>query len=1301
MKIQNTILIDINKNDYTDEILDIPEGIITIGNYACHNLKTKKIVVPEGVSVIEDYAFYQSEDVEEIVLPKSLSTIKERAFSSCKNFKKITLPKNLTFIGNSAFCGCENLEEITIPKGVKKINYRAFANCKKLKKIIIEDGVEEIDWAAFTDCQSLEEINLPNSIKIINKQAFMNCKNLRKITLPECLTSLSDKLFSGCEKLDIILNKNIKTLGEYTFENCKNLKEYPKHITSFGTGCFKGCRSLRKIELGEEIHNLPDESFMECIHLNQITSKNNQPISIGKKCFKDCKNLKEIPSFVTEYNDFAFENCESFTSINIINRHIPIGCFRGCKNLTTINHQDMIRSIDSFSFSGCSKLTEVDFENVNIDIPAEAFSNCKSLKKIKLNPWINRIGTRAFFNCTSLTDMKIPIGVTYIGKEAFSGCSSMEEITIPRELDTIGNDAFYKMDSLKTINVDKENKNYTTHDHKILIHLFQEAVILYATGNEDKHYSLKDYNLEILENGSECIRPIRRLAPHAFSNAKNLEELTICGCTRSIEFNTFEGCEKLKKLNIEAISFCSCPIIHVEENGMMIFKEDKRKKIDIPFEEVTFTGNLVSISNNALDCFKKVKKLNLEDSNSYSISMRAFNDCTELKEVEIPECVHTIEQEAFPRTTKLKFKNGLVLDNLDRLDSVNQYRLPYKLYTLEDGAYHIDQNGTITTITRDYIDKICSNSKLIRDNPVLFLDYMNDLITHDLVVNELLNGILIKNISLESRELLLNSLDKEDSIYLKVLKDSGILDYEDSATKKILERNSFTKVIDYINFIKQEKIEDPILCHRYLLAYYDIEQLKELFNRNRQLLTQTLHKLLENIDDKNHSIIKDILTNNQLKKFIQYIKENNIKDSFLINKAFISIVDNPLADQFFKSYDANTKRLLKESKVLENDNTLEVNMNDLLTLLYISGALSNDPIIKQKATTLITEKIFAEKLDNGTVNTTRIVGDDIHRVFNFVEVRDEFDQEFSLFFLENFKELIEQEKSVSGIIQRIYINFRDISKTCTSNKGSQRKLKVTMRKCLDYLLTVKFDHIEENRELAALIGQWYDKNEDWLDALRVYKESLKAPRNIFTKVEFDQENHPIYDNNPELDLKEEINENYSYEWLPKQAYENLILGKYCSCCAHIRGAGQGIMRASMILDNCQNLVIRNGFGEIIAKATLYINKVDGYGVFNNVEGSLSYSSEQEKERIYQAFMRGAEAFLNTYNENHPNHPLSNISIGANRNKILDYLDDENHPIVEIQKSLNFGSYALEPYHGYNGDWGVKQRLVVKTIGERK
>lgn len=382
---------------------------------------------------------------------------------------------------------------------------------------------------------------------------------------------------------------------------------------------------------------------------------------------------------------------------------------------------------------------------------------------------------------------------------------------------------------------------------------------------------------------------------------------------------------------------------------------------------------------------------------------------------------------------------------------------------------------------------------------------------------------------------------------------------------------------------------------------------------------------------------------------------------------------------------------------MKNDSTAYENLCDLFKLLKVMGCFEEDWKIKQRSSTFITEKIFAEKLPNGENNAYRIVGDDIHRVFDFVDIRDEFDLEFVEFFMENYRELIEEERTKSGFIQRVYTNFRRISETATSDRGHQRKLKVTIKKCRNFLNSVKFDGVEpEEEEFASLIGEWFDKNEIWLRAKRIAKEAISAPRNIFTEVKYDDKGKAIYDYNPEHDLKEETSPDFSYEWLPKQDYDNYILGKYCSCCAHLDGAGAGIMRASIILDNCQNLVIRNAMGRIIAKSTLYVNKNEGYAVFNNIEVSLKQREEDDCVNIYNAFLRGAEAFLESYNKNHET-PIREMVIGAKRNIILNYFDEHRHPLHKVLDCIYYGDYRKKEWNcgSYNGDCHESQRLVLK------
>lgn len=1269
--------------------------------------ETKSIIPSIKIeNSIPNYAYINRENLTDIVLPESIKSIGERAFAKCKNLKRITLPEDLEYIGASAFSECESLEEVILPRNIKKLNYRTFGDCKRLKRIVIPEGIEELDWGVFAGCENLEEIVLPESLKRIDKQLFLNCKRLKKVTLPATITKLPDECFKGCSNLDIILNPNITELGNRTFEDCHQLSTYPENVESFGENCFRNCRNITSANLNEHIESLPDGLFDGCTNLISINSQ--KKLNIGKRCFRNCKSIREIPSFVNGFNERAFENCTGITKINVIGTEIPTACFRGCKNLTNISNQENIYSMGAFAFSGCENLENFDIYNLHV-IPAEAFSHCKRLKKVRLGTGISSIESRTFYNCQTLTDINLPDTIKTIKKEAFRDCKSIKSITIPASLKSFGDNAFSYMDSLECINVSTHNKTFTTPDHKILIHDMQQKIVLYACGLKDKSYSLEDYNVQYDELGRGLIRPINTIGEFAFAGAKNLEELTVCGCTQDIESTAFYGCENLKKLNVRAISLFTCPGFHTRDRGRYYNNEFSKYKVFMPFEEVTFDGELVTIFPNALENFTKVKKLILPKDKTFDIASCAFSDCSLLEEVVIPKGVNAIAKGAFNHATKLKFSNGLEPKGFVELIHNDQYIGDYKLYVLDDGTYYIEQGDKITKITKHQIDEICSKSEAIRDNPILFLDFMNDLMKHDLAIKQLFNGILMSTMSLENRNILFANLNKNDSFFLNVLKNSQLLEEKDQNTENLLQGTQFSVVTDYIELLRKYHIDTPELHNKFFMANLDIKDFEQLINFDLELFKKIVidGRLLENDsttilydnkEDKHSSyyLTYQILQKNTLQDFIRLAKKYNIRDKYLFSKPFIATSKNPLMESMIRVYDANIKRLLKASQATHTNISAAQNLSDLLILMKITGALEEDEITRQKAATFISEKIFEEKLPNGNSNEFRIVGDDIHRIFNFLFTREEFDQEFATFFLENYQEFVKEERRKSGFIQRVYSNFRQISKTCTSNKGSQRKLKVTMDKCKNYLSNVKFDNVtEENKELAKLIGEWYDNNTTWLNAQRIYNESLTAPRNIFTKIEIDNDGKIIYDMDPKHDLKEKINSNFSYHWLPKQDYDNLILGKYCNCCAHVDGAGQGIMRASMILDNCQNLVIRNNFGEIIAKSTLYVNRKQGYAVFNNVESSLNYRDEESKKKIYNAFLRGSKAFIKIYNENNPEYPITNISIGANRNTILDFLTDENnHPEIPIQESLKFGEYSLNG-SGYAGDWGSKQRLVLK------
>lgn len=1267
---------------------------------------------------INSYEYINREDITEVIIPDGVTLIGERAFNNCKNLKKLILSDSLIDISSSAFSGCENLEEIVLPKNIKKLGYRAFGDCKRLKRIIIPDGIEELEWGVFAGCENLEEIVLPNSIKKIDKQIFLNCKKLTNVILPESITTLPDEFFRGCEKLDITLPKTITKLGSRVFSGCTHLTHFPINAASFESECFKDCRSLRQILLNPNTPYIPESAFMGCTNLESISYAGTNNLIIGESSFKNCKTLKKVPHFVRKYNKHAFEGCDSIKEITITDSHIPEGCFQNCKGLEKINETDIvIFSMDSFAFSGCDSLTNVELPNIR-NIPAEAFSNCHNLKTIKINPFINRIGSRAFYRCYSLNNLDLPDNIETIDKEAFRYCSSMQTLHIPARLKQFGNAAFANMTSLEYID-SPMNQEFITPDHKILIMPKFQKLVLYAAGSKDKSYTLKDYNVVYEELNRELIRPISYIDSNAFTGAHNLEELTICGCTSDIEVDAFDDCPNLKKLTVEAISFGSFPLFNIRENGRYYFEENSKHKMKFPFDSIYFTGDISSIYPNGFKDFKDIKEIHFETDYQYSIGAGSFSNLSLVKDVVIPDNISGIEKGAFHPNTTLHFSNGLVIQNLISMTTdTNTYHKTYRLYTLPN-MYYIEDDEKITSITKEYIDSVCEHSELVREDPLAFFDYMEHLKTFDLESESMLkDGILMKYLGVDGTISLFKYLENEKEFTLNILKHSGIL--ESSEEYSIYLLGHMDELLSKIEILKKLNITNPLFYNKLLLAACNNKDFEALLTLDPDLLEDVLinSNLLHltkdssldingnliqvlpcttdnSFDMKPNQLIEGKVIGNKLLSFIRFIKDNNLTSKLLMNEQFISN-DGTLAREYMLHFNNNLKRLVRFSGVFTNTiiKTNTQNFHDLLVLLKITGALEDDPIASQKAATFITEKIFEEKLPNGEKNPYRIYADDIHRIFNFKNTDIFYDPEFAEFFLENYKELYKSEIAHSGIIERIYKNFKEISRTSTSDHGSQRHLKVTLEKCTYYLAGNKFDGVtKENKDFATLIGWWYDNNRAWENAVRIYQESLSAPRNIFAPLIEDEEGSLIFDNDSKHDLREEAESDFTYQWLPKQDYDNLILGKYCNCCAHIDGAGQGIMRASMILDCCQNLVIRHK-GKIVAKSTIYVNKEAGYAVFNNIECSLKFNSEEQHKEIYEAFMRGSRAFLETYNKNYPNLPLTKITVGINRNKIFADSKSDIHPVVETEQALYYGRYSLNG-SGYAGDWSHGQQLVLK------
>ena len=152
--------------------------------------------VPDGVTIVGEWAFYECNQIENLVFPDSLKTLERHSFYGCDNLRHVDYGNGLEEApGSMTFAYCHKLTETNLPLSFKTIGPLMYHGCMGLENIVIPDGVETIGEEAFSFCTNLKSVKFGSSVREIKKDAFKHCEYLEWISVGVALKTVGDGAF--------------------------------------------------------------------------------------------------------------------------------------------------------------------------------------------------------------------------------------------------------------------------------------------------------------------------------------------------------------------------------------------------------------------------------------------------------------------------------------------------------------------------------------------------------------------------------------------------------------------------------------------------------------------------------------------------------------------------------------------------------------------------------------------------------------------------------------------------------------------------------------------------------------------------------------------------------------------------------------------------------------------------------------------------------------------------------------------------------------------------------------------------
>lgn len=426
--------------------------------YGCEMLK--EVVVPDGVSELDDYAFENCANLVHVELPQSVVTFGRGVFDGCPKLQlkfDLVIPDGTSWVQWSAYEGLTFITSVSLPGGYLRIERSAFEGCTGITNLIFRGSVHSIGSRAFAGCTGLRELALTNAFASvsdasIDNEAFLGCNGLTSVTIPEGVGRVGSRAFGNCANLvsaTVLSTDFYRYGGMYgVFQGCGKFTDLSVKLPADG---FSLAHSLDGI--ADNLLNLtvlpgatemPMHSLYYCQNVQTLTLPEGM-VTIGSSAAWSCTSLEKVvlPSTL---------------------KIVGSGAFMGCTNLSEATLPQGLQGIGSYAFSGC-KIAHPRIPNSVSDILWKAFGD------VDLSDWTIDSGNPYLAVDSGLLynildgsrfrvllasrqvagKIELPASVTELQDYAFDGCEQLSEVIVPEGVVRMGSEVFANCTGLAAV----------------------------------------------------------------------------------------------------------------------------------------------------------------------------------------------------------------------------------------------------------------------------------------------------------------------------------------------------------------------------------------------------------------------------------------------------------------------------------------------------------------------------------------------------------------------------------------------------------------------------------------------------------------------------------------------------------------------------------------------------------------------------------------------------------------------------------------------------------------------------------